>query len=574
LNVWFTKPVNHIMITNETIVKSKTHAISYIRFSSAKQGAESGGDSYRRQLERTQEYCTEHKLILNETRYADLGVSGWTGKNIESGAMGNFMAALKADKIPNKEKTLLIVENFDRFSRLKPRLVYNKLAEIIEAGMDVVTLEDEKIHTKETLDDFANLISSLAIMQRANEESSRKSDMIRRKKAEQRKQAMAGNGIITSNCPGWLRVKADKSGFEPIPERVKIVKRIIQWVKEGKGKRDIARMLDAEKVPTWSSGKNWEDESVAKHWRDNYVLELIRSRTLLGEMQPLKRKQPHGETIKNYYPAIIDEETWLAIQPEKRSFKAGPQSNINNLFCGLIYDGYNPEFRMKFFMTNMEKNYVYLSSDYATVDPEYLKYNAAKAKGKKPKARPLSGMTFHYRDFEQHFLKNFGEIDLLEALPKPTSEELSRLGLLEAEKKQNDKALANLIKALEGGKESALVMAQIQKREATATRLAKELAAEGLKVKRGQHALDGFEQEWEQIEEMLDASTREARLALRALFQRVIERIDLFIVGLADVPDNLKQHVWDGRNGMWCYSVKLVGGSKIWVFEDGYKVWD
>jgi hypothetical protein len=32
--------------------------------------------------------------------------------------------------------------------------------------------------------------------------------------------------------------------------------------------------------------------------------------------------------------------------------------------------------------------------------------------------------------------------------------------------------------------------------------------------------------------------------------------------------------VWDGRNGMWCYSVKLVGGSKIWVFEDGYKVWD
>jgi hypothetical protein len=146
--------------------------------------------------------------------------------------------------------------------------------------------------------------------------------------------------------------------------------------------------------------------------------------------------------------------------------------------------------------------------------------------------------------------------------------------LLEAEKKQNDKALANLIKALEGGKESALVMAQIQKREATATRLAKELAAEGLKVKRGQHALDGFEQEWEQIEEMLDASTREARLALRALFQRVIERIDLFIVGLVDVPDNLKPDVRDGRNGMWCYSVKLVGGSKIWVFEDGHKVWD
>ena len=27
---------------------------------------------------------------------------------------------------------------------------------------------------------------------------------------------------------------------------------------------------------------------------------------------------------------------------------------------------------MKFFLTNKEKNYVYLSSDYATVDPLYL----------------------------------------------------------------------------------------------------------------------------------------------------------------------------------------------------------
>ena len=41
----------------EAIVKSKAHAISYIRFSSAKQGELAGGDAHRRQLERTQEYC-------------------------------------------------------------------------------------------------------------------------------------------------------------------------------------------------------------------------------------------------------------------------------------------------------------------------------------------------------------------------------------------------------------------------------------------------------------------------------------------------------------------------------------
>jgi hypothetical protein len=567
------------MINNEAIVKSKTHAISYIRFSSAKQGAESGGDSYRRQLERTQEYCTEHELILNETRYADLGVSGWTGKNIESGAMGDFMAALKADKIPNKEKTLLIVENFDRFSRLKPRLVYNKLAEIIEAGMDVVTLEDGKIHTKETLDDFANLISSLAIMQRANEESTRKSGMIRRKKAEQRKQAMAGNGIITSNCPAWLRVKADKSGFEVIPERVKIVKRIIQWVKAGKGKREIARMLDAENIPTWSSMKNWktkETKKWAKHWRDNYVLELIRSRTLLGELQPLKKKNPHGEPIRNYYPAIINEATWVEIQPKRtKGFNAGPQTDANNLFSGLLFDGYNPDYRMKFFLTNKEKNYIYLTSDFASVDPLYLEREQAIAKGKKPGPRPLSGMSIKYQEFEQHFLANFQDIDFRNLLPAKSDAEATRLTLLEKEKKENDKALANLLKALEAGEPSALVMAQIHKREDTERRLAKEIEAATRNERRERYAADSFEAEQERMEELYGAQTPEVRLALRALLHRIIERIDIYTEGLLDeVPDHLKTMVYPDRCGMMCYSVKLVGGYKIWFWWDGSNYWE
>jgi DNA invertase Pin-like site-specific DNA recombinase len=546
-------------MNDETIVK--THAISYIRFSSLEQAK---GDSYRRQLERTEKYCKEKELILSKTRYEDLGVSGWTGKNMERGRLGELLAALKAGKIETS-KTVLILENFDRFSRLKPRLAYNKLAEIIEAGLDVVTLEDGRVHTKRTIDDFATLISSFAVMQRAHEESTRKSDFTRQNWEQKRKLVIAGKAVLTGQCPAWLRLKADKTGFEPIPERVKLVHRIIRMVKDGKPKREIARMLDAEKVPTWSR---------AKCWRDNYIYELVTSRMLLGELHLLKRKQPNAEPIKHYYPAVVDELTWLSVQPEKRNFKAGPQGNVNNLFSGLIYDGYHPDFHMKFFMTNAEKNYVYLSSDYATVDPEYLKYNAVKAKGKKPLSRPLSGLTFHYRDFEQHFLKNFGEIDLLEVMPKPTEEEVSRLELLEAENKRNDKALENLVKALESGQPSQVVMAQIEKREATSKRLKKELAAEGLKVKRDQHTLNGFQQEWEQLGEMLNASTREARLALRTLFQRVVQRIDLFMVGLIDVPDSLKTTVFPERSGMMCYSIKLVGGHKIWIWQDGCQVWE
>jgi DNA invertase Pin-like site-specific DNA recombinase len=545
-------------MNNETIVKR--HAYSYIRFSSVEQAK---GDSFRRQTARTEEFCKSHNLILNDTRYADLGVSGWKGKNMETGALGVFLLALKAGKL--EKNSVLVVENFDRFSRLKPRKAYEKLAEIIEAGVDVVTLEDGKFHTKATLDDFATLITSLAIMQRANEESSRKSSLIGASWAQKRKLAREGKAVLSGHCPSWLRQTADGKGFEPIPERVKLVHRIVRLVKAGKGKREIARMLDAEKVPTWSR---------AKCWRDNYILELVKSRCLLGELHLQKRKNPNGEPVKNYYPAVVDEATWLSIQPEKRKvFNAGPQTDVNNLFSGLLFDGYHPDYHMKFFIHNKAKNYIYLQSDYATVDPLYRERSQAKAKGGKPGARPLSGTSVKYREFEQHFMRHFSEIDLHGTLPVKPAAESSRLALLAADKKENDKALINLVKALESGQPSAVVMAQIEKREAADKKLAKELAAEEQKQKVERHAVDSFEEEQERLTELLEADTREARLSLRALFHRIIQRIDIYTAGLLDVPANLKTTVYPDRCGMMCYSIQLVGSYKIWIWWDGCQVW-
>ena len=134
----------------EAIVKSKTHAISYIRFSSVKQGTPAGGGFPPPPVGADAGILQEINLILNETRYEDLGVSGWTGKNIERGRLGELIVALKAGKIETKN-TVLILENLDRFSRLPPRVAYNKLAEIIELGLDVITLEDGKIHTQKRL---------------------------------------------------------------------------------------------------------------------------------------------------------------------------------------------------------------------------------------------------------------------------------------------------------------------------------------------------------------------------------------------------------------------------------------
>ena len=566
---------NYKKLTSVSFVKRNCY--SYTRFSSSQQAE---GDSHRRQIERAQKFCADHRnpeLELNETRFEDLGVSGWTGKNIEKGALGDFIAAVKAGKIP--KGSCLLVENWDRFSRLKPMEAYTKVGEIIKAGVDMITLEDGKFHTEENYHDFTNLIGSLVIMQRANEESATKSKRIRAAYENKRKLAKEGKDILSGNRPPWLKVNADKTGFEFRPERVAILHRIIRLIKEGKGKREIARMLDAEGVPTWGADRNWSEkhkkEGWASRWRENYILEAVKSRALVGELRTQQRKEGGGEVISGYYPAVIDEATWQSIQPKKiKSFNAGPQSDAANLFTGLLHDGYHPNYRMKFFMQNKAKGYVYLSSDYATVDPLYLERQQAIARGEEPGSRPQSGESIRYNDFEKHFLQHFSEIDIRDALPKPTPAESSRVVLLEKEKTDNDKALANLVKALERGEPSAVVMEQINKRETAARRLAKDLEAATIKQRREQYASDSFGEEHQRIIDLLEANTREARLSLRSLFHRIIERIDIYTAGLLDVPDDLKEYVYPDRNGMMCYRVNLVGGQKIWIWWDGCQVWD
>jgi len=566
---------NYMKATTVSFVKRNCY--SYTRFSSS---AQAEGDSYRRQVERAKKFCDEHNLELNETRYEDLGVSGWTGENIEKGAMGDFIAAVEAGKIP--KGSVLIVENWDRFSRLQPMEARTTLGKIIKAGVDVVTLEDGKFHTAENYNEFTNLITSLVQMQRAHDESTTKSKRIREAYAAKRKLAKEGKAILSGNRPPWLKVNADETGFEFRPERVAIVMRVIQLIKEGRGKREIARMLEAEKVPTWAADKDYSKvrkerkrQDWGSRWRDNYLLELVKSRALVGELRTMQRHESGGEVISGYYPALIDEATWQSIQPKKiKSFNAGRQSDAANLFTGMLYDGYNPDYHMKFFMQNKAKGYVYLISDYATVDPLYLERQQAVAKGEEPGPRPQSGESIRYLEFEKHFLQNFSEIDIRDALPKPTPAESSRVVLLEKEKADNDKALANLVKALEHGEPSAVVMEQINKRETAARRLAKDLETATAKQRREQYAADSFEEEHQRVIDLLEANTREARMSLRSLFHRIIERIDIYTAGLLDVPDDLKKYVYPDRNGMMCYSVNLVGGQKIWIWWDGCQVWD
>ena len=123
-------------------------AYSYVRFSTPEQAQ---GDSQRRQIEGARNYAKQHGLTLDEKlTFADRGVSGFKGKNVETGQLGAFLEAVNTGDV--EADSYLIVESLDRISRLAARKALRVLEDIVEAGITVVTLTDRRAYTRENLD--------------------------------------------------------------------------------------------------------------------------------------------------------------------------------------------------------------------------------------------------------------------------------------------------------------------------------------------------------------------------------------------------------------------------------------
>ena len=144
---------------------TKKNAYSYVRFSTPEQRK---GRSLERQKELAAEYAGSKGLELDTLKtYHDLGVSGFKGKNRDA-ALGAFLSAVEKGDI--ESGSFLLVESLDRLSRDEILIALSQLTEIINLGITVVTLQDGRVFDRESIKDLGNLIVSLTIMSRANEE--------------------------------------------------------------------------------------------------------------------------------------------------------------------------------------------------------------------------------------------------------------------------------------------------------------------------------------------------------------------------------------------------------------------
>jgi DNA invertase Pin-like site-specific DNA recombinase len=284
---------------------------SYIRFSDAKQAE---GDSYRRQLAATLEYCKANDLTLESESaymYFDKGVSAYDGSlRDDETELSRFFRLVKTGAVP--VGSTLIIESLDRLSRERVRAALPRFLDLLNAGINIHALHSNKTYTYDSNDDM-DLFQSIMEMSRSHRESLWKAQRISSSWKE--KQENAHSIKLGKTAPAWLNAvydacdegkkKKKPTHFVPNEARVAVIKKIFQYTLDGYGRNVVARMLNEEGIPAFRTTEGWGASSIHK---------VLTSISLLGHYQPTTtengKRVPRGEPIKDYYPPIIDSDTF------------------------------------------------------------------------------------------------------------------------------------------------------------------------------------------------------------------------------------------------------------------------
>ncbi|MBO9352918.1 recombinase family protein [Bordetella petrii] len=309
-------------------MKIKPIVYSYLRFSDPKQAA---GSSVDRQLEYAKRWAAEHGMELDSSlSLRDEGLSAFHQRHVKQGALGVFLRAVEDGQIP--VGSVLVVEGLDRLSRAEPIQAQAQLAQIVNAGITVVTASDGREYNREGLKrQPMDLVYSLLVMIRAHEESETKSKRVKAAIRRQCQGWIAGTWrgqVNNGRDPHWVRMVDGQ--YELVPERVAALRLGISLFRDGIGALRIMRELTERGLKLTNGG------NLSTHF-----YKTIHNRTLVGD----KTLELDGETFRlsGYYPPIMSDSEFAELQQlaARRGLRKG-RGEITGFVTGLkiTYCGY------------------------------------------------------------------------------------------------------------------------------------------------------------------------------------------------------------------------------------------
>lgn len=459
-----------------------TVAYSYVRWSSEKQ---SKGDSLRRQTAAAEAYAAAHGLTLDTSSYRDVGISAFKSKNLTEGALGAFLAAVDAGKVP--ANATLIVESLDRVSRAEILDALETFTSIIKRGITLVTLQDNAVYSKESIkDNWTQLIISLSVLARAHEESLIKSRRVRAAWDNKR----SSGKPMTAMAPSWLTLVGDKWVINKT--KAKVVQRIFNAALAGKGAPTIARELNRDGVPTMQS---------AKEWSFGVVHALLRKTAVIGVL---------GD-IEDYYPPIVSKETFYAVQETlaSRRWKRGESEGggVRNIFAGLLVCS-RCGAKLRAVGSNNRHTYLRCNNSFASggCDAERAPYLAIE------------------KCLLAQFVRRGRPLFILQELGYTWGDTRK----LEAERADAERRLNNLLELAAATGSTKAVAAKVLDAEATLARLSEEIAVE----RRKEPPEEAMRNTKEMVERFLhDGGDSEVRRQVQAAVRRFLTRVAVEPIG-------------------------------------------
>lgn len=306
-------------------------AYSYLRFSSP---AQAEGDSIRRQEALRSNWLKRHPEVVLDTslKLIDKGVSGFQGKHRKVGALSEFLDHVERKGIA--PGSYLIVESLDRLTREEFEQAVPLVLSLLTAGIRVVALSPIEAVYEPGMDESRKLMMVLELS-RGHRESQRKSDLLGEAWGEKKREARDKGKPHGKQVPAWIELEDGKYRLKA--DSAKAVRRIFKLSVEGMGTKYIAKELNKASVPPIGRGAKWTQ---------TYVAKILRSRAAIGEYQPMRKlknmakREPEGEPIADYFPAVVSEAQWHAAQKaiESRKSRSGrPSKRQINVFSGLVW---------------------------------------------------------------------------------------------------------------------------------------------------------------------------------------------------------------------------------------------
>ncbi|WP_240701177.1 recombinase family protein [Vibrio lentus] len=280
---------------------------NYARVSTTKQ-LQGVGLETQQQRSILEELSKEHNLPIDDQNFVDRGLSAYHGKHKE-GALGLVLSRIESGEISSG--SILVVFSLDRLSRELVNVAMEQLLSIINRGVRVYTHIDKKMFDAKSQNLTADLIVSLIIMQRANEESATKSKRnITASKLALKKWKDTGipQGAL-GRTPFWIDQSTNEFNIN-----AEGVKKAIEMKIAGYGDLKIKKHLDNhfKYKPTRVKGRVKKSNT----WDYITICQLWGRRSLIGENSYTIEDVTH--VMANYYPALIDDDTFHKLQVRKK----------------------------------------------------------------------------------------------------------------------------------------------------------------------------------------------------------------------------------------------------------------